>query len=118
LQRHGAIRRRKRRRAPRQHLHHQRGAHIMAGANRRILPAGLAFAAGGLALSAVLALAAPIGAARANAAEPSPLSVVQALMDAEHETDLELALSLFAKDAVIVNVIGDTIESAQLPRFL
>ena len=33
-------------------------------------------------------------------------------------TDLELALSLFAKDAVIVNVIGDTIESAQLPRFL
>ena len=28
------------------------------------------------------------------------------------------ALSLFAKDAVIVNVIGDTIESAQLPRFL
>jgi hypothetical protein len=39
-------------------------------------------------------------------------------MDAEHETDLELALSLFAKDAVIVNVIGDTIESAQLPRFL
>jgi hypothetical protein len=90
----------------------------MAGANRRIFPAGLAFAAGGLALSAVLALAASIGPARANGAEPSPLSVVQALMDAERETDLELALSLFAKDAVIVNVIGDTIESAQLPRFL
>src|SRR5262249_10083407 len=48
----------------------------------------------------------------------SPLSVVQALMDAESETDLELALSLFAKDAVIVNVTGDAIDSAQLPRFL
>jgi hypothetical protein len=79
---------------------------------------GLTSAAGGLALSAVLALAASSGSARANGAEPSPLSVVQALMDAERETDLELALSLFAQDAVIVNVIGDTIESAQLPRFL
>ena len=88
----------------------------MAGANRRIFPAGWAAGAAGMAL--VLALAAPLGPARANAAEPSPLSVVQALMDAERETDLELALSLFAKDAVIVNVIGDTIESAQLPRFL
>ena len=39
-------------------------------------------------------------------------------MDAERETDLELALSVFAKDAVIVNVTGGTIESAQLPRFL
>jgi hypothetical protein len=101
-----------------EHLQHQRGAHIMAGANRRIFPAGLAFAAGGLVLSAALALAVSVGPARANGAEPNPLSVVQALMDAEHETDLELALSLFAKDAVIVNVIGDTIESAQLPRFL
>ena len=88
----------------------------MTGANRRIFPAGWASGAAGVAL--VLALAAPLGPARANAAEPSPLSVVQALMDAERETDLELALSLFAKDAVIVNVIGDTIESAQLPRFL
>jgi hypothetical protein len=90
----------------------------MAGTDRGMLLKGLTSAAGGLVLSAVLALTAPIGAARANAAEPSPLSVVQALMDAERETDLELALSLFAKDAVIVNVIGDTIESAQLPRFL
>src|SRR5262245_60028605 len=59
-----------------------------------------ALAAGGLVLSAVLALAASVGPARANGAEPNPLSVVQALMDAEHEheTDLELALSLFAKD--------------------
>ena len=88
----------------------------MTGANRRIFPAGWASGAAGVAL--VLALAAPLGPTRANAAEPSPLSVVQALMDAERETDLELALSLFAKDAVIVNVIGDTIESAQLPRFL
>jgi hypothetical protein len=92
------------------------GARIMAGANRRIFLAGLAFAARGVAL--VLALAVSTGPARANAAEPSSLSVVQALMDAERETDLELALSLFAQDAVIVNVIGDTIESAQLPRFL
>jgi hypothetical protein len=29
-------------------------------------------------------------------AEPEPLSVVQALMDAEIDTDLELAVSLFA----------------------
>ena len=43
----------------------------------------LAVAAGGLALSAVFALAASVGRARANGAEPSPLSVVQALMDAE-----------------------------------
>jgi hypothetical protein len=90
----------------------------MAGANRGIFLKGLISAAAGLVLSAVLALAASIGSARANGAEPSPLSVVEALMDAERETDLELALSLFAKDAVIVNVIGDTIESAQLPRFL
>ena len=90
----------------------------MAGANRPIFPAGLALAAAGLALSGVLALAASIGAARADATEPNPLSVVQALMDAERDTDLELALSLFAKDAVIVNVIGDAIESAQLPGFL
>jgi hypothetical protein len=116
LQRHGAIRRRKRRRALRRGTNVERG--IMAGANRGIFLKGLTSAAGGLALSAVLALAASSGSARANGAEPSPLSVVQALMDAERETDLELALSLFAKDAVIVNVIGDTIESAQLPRFL
>jgi len=54
----------------------------------------------------------------ARAGEPAPLSVVQALMDAERETDLELALSLFADDAVIVNVVGDRIGAAQLPRFL
>src|SRR5262249_27307479 len=79
---------------------------------------GFALAAGSLAPSAVFALAASVGPTRANGAEPGPLSVVQALMDAEHETDLELALSLFAKDAGIVNVVGDTIESAQLRRFL
>jgi hypothetical protein len=90
----------------------------MAGTTRRILPTDAAFAVAGLALSAVLALAASIGASRANAAEPSALSVVQALMDAEQETDLELAISLFAPDAVVVNVTGDMIESAQLPRFL
>jgi hypothetical protein len=69
-------------------------------------------------LLAVVALATAIDPARANEIEPSPLSVVQALMDAERETDLELALSLFSKDAIIVNVVGDKILSAQLPRFL
>jgi hypothetical protein len=69
-------------------------------------------------LLAVVALATAIDPARAYEIEPSPLSVVQALMDAERETDLELALSLFSKDAIIVNVVGDKILSAQLPRFL
>jgi hypothetical protein len=69
-------------------------------------------------LLAVVALAAAVGPARADAIEPSPLSVVQALMDAERDTDLELALSLFSNDAVIVNLAGDRIVRAQLPRFL
>jgi hypothetical protein len=69
-------------------------------------------------LLAVVVLTAAIGPASADEIEPSPLSVVQALMDAERATDLELALSLFSKDAVIVNVAGDQIGSAQLPRFL
>jgi hypothetical protein len=69
-------------------------------------------------LLALAVLAAAIVATRADEIEPSPLSVVQALMDAERETDLELALSLFTKDTVIVNVAGDRIVSAQLPRFL
>ena len=70
------------------------------------------------ALLVVVALTAAVGPAPANEIEPSPLSVVQALMDAERGTDLELALSLFSRDAVIVNVAGDQIGSAQLPRFL
>src|SRR5262249_396640 len=105
----GAIRIRRRRRLlrpapapPTWSAHH--GGREASGVSR----GGLALAAGGLALSAVLALAASVGPTRANGAEPSPLSVVQALMDAEHETDLELALSLFAKDAVIMNVTGGT----------
>jgi SnoaL-like domain len=53
-----------------------------------------------------------------EAAEPTPLSVVQALMDAESETDLELAVSLFAEDAVIVNVTGAAVGGAALERFL
>jgi len=69
-------------------------------------------------LLAVVALTAAVGPAPADEIEPSPLSVVQALMDAERGTDLELALSLFSRDAVIVNVAGDQIGSAQLPRFL
>jgi hypothetical protein len=70
------------------------------------------------ALLVVVTLAAAVGPARADEIEPSPLSVVQALMDAERDTDLELALSLFSRDAVIVNVAGDQIGSPQLPRFL
>ena len=69
-------------------------------------------------LLAVVALTAAVGPAPADEIEPSPLSVVQALMDAERDTDLELALSLFSRDAVIVNAAGDQIGSAQLPRFL
>jgi len=69
-------------------------------------------------LLAVAVLVAAIVPAPADEIEPSPLSVVQALMDAEGETDLELALSLFTNDAFIVNVVGDRTVSAQLPRFL
>jgi len=68
-------------------------------------------------LAVLTALAATLASA-ARAAEPNPLSVVQVLMEAEQETDLELALSLFAADAMIVNVVGDRIGAAQLPRFL
>jgi hypothetical protein len=53
-----------------------------------------------------------------NAAEPAPLSVIEALMDAETATDLDLAVSLFADDAVIVNVTGARIAGAALERFL
>jgi hypothetical protein len=71
-----------------------------------------------IALLVVATLAAAIGAARADEPGPDPLSVVQALMDAESETDLELALSLFADDAVIVNIAGARTAGAQLKRFL
>ena len=49
------------------------------------------------ALLVVVALTAAVGPAPADEIEPSPLSVVQALMDAERDTDLELALSLFSR---------------------
>jgi len=69
-------------------------------------------------LLAAAALAAAIGPALADEIEPSPLSIVQALMDAEREANLERALSLFSKDAIIVNVAGEKILSPQLPHFL
>jgi hypothetical protein len=70
------------------------------------------------ALLFVLAVCAALGTARADEPGPDPLSVVQALMDAESETDLELALSLFADDAVIVNIAGARTAGAQLRPFL
>jgi RecA/RadA recombinase len=64
---------------------------------------------------AVLVIA--IAAARAN--DPDPLSVVQALMDAEQAFDLDRALSLFADDAMIVNVAGARTAGAEhLKEFL
>jgi hypothetical protein len=54
----------------------------------------------------------------AHAIEPEPLSVVQALMDAEAATDLELALSLLSDDAVIINVTGARIAGAGLAPFI
>src|SRR5262245_4097443 len=69
-------------------------------------------------LLAVVALAAATGPARADEIEPSPIPVVQALMNAERETDLELALSVVSDVAAIVTVVGDKTVGAQLPRFL
>jgi hypothetical protein len=55
-----------------------------------------------LIVAAVLVIA--MTAARAS--DPDPLTIVQALMDAEQAFDLDRALSLFADDAMIVNVAG------------
>jgi hypothetical protein len=65
-----------------------------------------------------IAVAATIPAAHGGEPAPEPLSVVQALMDAEGETDLELAVSLFAADAVIVNVAGRRTAGAELRHLL
>jgi hypothetical protein len=71
-----------------------------------------------LALGTVVATVVATAVGMASGAEPEPLSVVEALMDAERATDLELALSLFADDAFIVNVAGAKITRAGLGRFL
>ncbi len=77
---------------------------------------GLSLVAALAAVSGAFCVICPAWPGRAN--EVDPLSVVQALMDAEHATDLDLALSLFADDAVIVNVAGATIAGARLRTFL
>ena len=66
-----------------------------------------------LVASAVLAA---IPSARGE--DAAPLSIVQALMDAERASDLDRALSLLADDAVIVNAAGATTAGAEnLRRF-
>jgi hypothetical protein len=51
-------------------------------------------------------LAASVNTGSADGPEPDPLSVVQALMDAERATNLDAAMALFAADAYILNVTG------------
>jgi hypothetical protein len=66
-------------------------------------------------IAAVLAIPIPVGCA----GDAVPLSIVQALMDAERVFDLDRALSLFANDAVIVNAAGATTAGAEnLRHFL
>ena len=51
-------------------------------------------------------LAASVNTGSAGGPEPDPLSVVQALMDAERAANLDAAMALFAADAFILNVTG------------
>jgi hypothetical protein len=51
-------------------------------------------------------LAASVNTGSADGPEPDPLSVVQALMHAEHAANLDAAMALFAADAFILNVTG------------
>ena len=51
-------------------------------------------------------LAASVNTGSAGGPEPDPLSVVQALMDAERAANLDAAMALFATDAFILNVTG------------
>jgi hypothetical protein len=51
-------------------------------------------------------LAASVNTGSTAGPEPDPLSVVQALMDAERAGDLGAAMELFAADAYILNVTG------------
>ncbi len=63
-------------------------------------------------------LAMGISPAQGGEHEIDPLSVVQALMDAERATDLPLAVSMFAAEGTIVNVAGARFDGAALRRFL
>jgi hypothetical protein len=68
-----------------------------------------------LAVAAVLAVPIPAKCAE----DAAPLSIIQALMDAERTFDLDRALSLFADDAVIVNAAGVTTAGTEnLKQFL
>lgn len=81
----------------------------------RILGDALVVKLFAIAVASVLVI--PIPFARAGAT--SPLTAVQALMDAEQAFDLDRALSLFADDAVIVSAAGVTTAGAEkLTRFL
>ena len=51
-------------------------------------------------------LAASVNTGGAGGPEPDPLSVVQALMDAERAANLDAAMALFAADGFILNVTG------------
>jgi ketosteroid isomerase-like protein len=51
-------------------------------------------------------LAVFISARHADNAEPDPLSVVKALIDAERATNLDAAIALFADDAFVLNAVG------------
>ena len=50
--------------------------------------------------------------------EAEPLSVLKKLMEVETVGDFEATLSLFAGDAVIVNVVGGTFAGQGLKRFI
>jgi hypothetical protein len=52
------------------------------------------------------------------AAELDPLSVVQALMDAQNGADADAALALFTDGAVIINLTGDKFAGDDLRRFI
>lgn len=67
----------------------------------------------------IIAAGLVIAMTAARASDPDPLTVVQALMDAERAFDLDRALSLFADDAIIVNVAGArTAGAEELKDFL
>src|SRR5262245_64315973 len=64
-------------------------------------------------------LAASVNTGSAGGPEPDPLSVVQALMDAERAANLDAAMALFAADAFILNVTGwKTADREELKWFI
>jgi hypothetical protein len=64
-------------------------------------------------------LAASVDTASVVGPEPDPLSVVQAMMDAERAANLDAAMALFAADAFILNVTGwKTADREELKWFI